>query len=61
MTASLLVIGAGTWFGVVSRRVLVRVLLVRVLLVRVLLVGFWWQDAGEARRISVRFCRFVRF
>jgi hypothetical protein len=39
----------------VSDPVLVRVLLVRVLLVCVLLVGFWWRDAGEARRINVRF------
>ena len=30
-------------------------------LVRGLLMGFWWRDAGEARRINVRFRRFVRF
>ena len=44
-----------------SDPVLVRVVLVCVLLVRVLLVGFWWRDAGEARRINVRFRRVVRF
>jgi hypothetical protein len=49
------VAGAGAWFRVVSGRVLVRVL------VRVLPVGFWRRDVGEARRINVRFCRFVRF
>ena len=47
--------------GVVGCRCLVPVVVSGRVLVRVLPVGFWWRDVGEARRINVRFCRFVRF